>query len=351
VNDKKTKLPLTGAKLDISFHGRFIGPRTTDSQGRVEIIFPDGSTDELVVNIHKDGYVPARAVKKGQDLTRLISNEFAPTMGTPEIAKGRSVIGKIVLPIDAGITPDWLYGDCRVWKKENPPVNSEKEGHRRFYPFAVKADGTFRTENIPAGTYTLEVALYSAPQIGEHGWGEPIGNIVREFTIPEMIGGRGESPLNLGTMTLTIKKLARVGKAASDFEAQTLDGKTIRLSDYRGKYVLLDFWGTWCGPCVGELPNLKAVYKKFGTDKRFVMISLSLDDSRDELRSFIRKNGMRWHQGYLGEWSKSPVPVNYGVESIPAIFLIGPDGNVIQKDLRGPAIEAAVKKALKKTTR
>jgi thiol-disulfide isomerase/thioredoxin len=353
VLDKKMRMPLPGVKLDLHFGGRSLGSRTTDSQGMVEIVFPDGSPDELRVSLSKEGYVSARAVKNRQDLARMFSQESTPAMDVAEIARGRAVIGKIVLPPDAEMKPEWLYGDYRIWKKEKQkqPADLEKAGQRRFYPFTVNPDGTFRSEELPAGVYTLEVELNSPPRFGEHGLGEPIGTIVHELTISEVPGGLDAGPLNLGTLTLTMKTIARVGGIAPDFEVQTLDGKTIRLRDYRGRYVLLDFWGTWCGPCVGELPHLKAIYKKFGGNKHFVMISLSLDDSRDELRSFIRKNAIPWPQGVLGEWSKSQVPVHYGVEAIPAIFLIGPDAKVLRKDLRGPAIEAAVQRALKKTAR
>jgi thiol-disulfide isomerase/thioredoxin len=110
--------------------------------------------------------------------------------------------------------------------------------------------------------------------------------------------------------------------------------------------VLLDFWATWCGPCLGETPNLKATYETFGKDGRLVMVGLSLDEKPEAPKKYAEKNGLGWVQGFLGEWSTSKVPDTYGVTGIPSIWLIGPDGKVIAKDLRGERIKSEVEKAL-----
>jgi peroxiredoxin len=291
--------------------------------------------------------------------------------------KGRPVIGKIVLPAGSNLQTDWTHGFFNIrnkekklavfdkiknmgveerkkwyetWKnsKEGKAYEESSRKNRRAYSFVVNPDGTFHAEDIPAGIYTLSVQLYAPPASGSCGWGENLGSVMHEFTIPEMPGGRSDKPLDLGKLELQLKKTLKSGVVAPDFEVKTIDGKTIKLRDFRGKYVLLDFWATWCGPCVGEIPNLKEVYKKFGSDKHFVMISLSLDHSLDDLKPFVKKENLKWLQGYLGDWSKTKVPDAYGVDGIPSIFLINPDGEIIEKDLRGQAIATAVEKALKK---
>ena len=137
-----------------------------------------------------------------------------------------------------------------------------------------------------------------------------------------------------------------VGKEAPDFSVPSLDGKTIRLSDYRGKYVLLDFWATWCGPCRGETPNLKKIFEAYGQRKNFVMIGLSLDRDMDKPRAYGKENGCEWIEGFLGDWGKDKVTKKYGVHGIPSIWLIGPDGKVLQNGLRGGGILQAVSGAL-----
>jgi len=137
-----------------------------------------------------------------------------------------------------------------------------------------------------------------------------------------------------------------VGQEAPGFEIKTTDDKTIKLADYRGKYVLLDFWATWCGPCRGETPNLKAVYEQFGKREDFVMVGLSLDQEKEKPIAYAKEKGTQWIDGFLGDWGKDEVTKKYGVRGIPSIWLIGPDGKVVAKELRGEGISEAVKKAL-----
>jgi peroxiredoxin len=138
----------------------------------------------------------------------------------------------------------------------------------------------------------------------------------------------------------------QVGQEAPGFEIKTTDDKAVRLADYRGKYVLLDFWATWCGPCVAETPNLKAVFEQYGKREDFVMIGLSLDQDKEKPIAYAKEKGTQWIDGFLGDWGKDEVTKKYGVRGIPSIWLIGPDGKVVAKGLRGDGIMEAVKKAM-----
>ena len=116
----------------------------------------------------------------------------------------------------------------------------------------------------------------------------------------------------------------------------------MKLADFRGKYVLLDFWATWCGLCVAETPELKAVHDRFGNDPRFAMLSLSVDAEKDAPRKFVAERGLGWTQGFVGEWAEGGVSDAYHAETIPAIFLIGPDGTLKSVGLSGDAVAGTV---------
>ncbi len=130
------------------------------------------------------------------------------------------------------------------------------------------------------------------------------------------------------------------GKPAPDFEETGIDGKTMKLSDLKGKVVLLDFWASWCGPCRKENPNVVKLYEQY-KDKGFTVMSVSLDSSRERWEAAIKQDNLTWpyHVSDLQKWS-SKVGRIYQVQSIPFTVLIDQEGNIIQTNLRGEALEA-----------
>jgi peroxiredoxin len=212
----------------------------------------------------------------------------------------------------------------------------------RSYEVELGNDGAFTIADVPDGSYQLKVNLRQTPAQG----GDPIAEMSANINVPG--ADKTNTTMDLGDLELGVKKVPHLGDMAPPFEVRTLDGEPLRLADFRGKYVLLDFWATWCGPCVGETPFLKATYKSFGANDRFAMISLSLDNDPDAPKEFARKNDLKWIQGFLGKWSDSKVTEIYGVDGIPSIFLIGPKGQIMMHGLRGEAIAEAVGKALSK---
>ena len=145
-----------------------------------------------------------------------------------------------------------------------------------------------------------------------------------------------------------------LGHPYIDFEAPILDKKygfsgKAKLSDYvsKNKIVLLDFWASWCTPCLNEIPNLKSAYKKFKS-KGFEIVSISVDDGTDEWIQAVKDNGMNWVQLWNGEDLQNSAAVEYSITAIPATFLIDSEGTIIGRNLRDKELEEALEDYFKK---
>jgi peroxiredoxin len=133
-------------------------------------------------------------------------------------------------------------------------------------------------------------------------------------------------------------KIGAVGSEAIEFTQNDTTGKPVSLNSFRGKYVLIDFWASWCKPCRMENPNVVTAFNKF-KDKNFTVLGVSLDKSRDNWIQAIKDDGLAWTQVSDLQYWNNAAARKYKIESIPQNFLIDPNGKIVGKNLRGQDLE------------
>ena len=205
---------------------------------------------------------------------------------------------------------------------------------------------------VPPSTFTVE--LPDGTHVGdrdrevEYTWDSSLSPEQLEDLIQDKIAERKERQRR--AMERLEAQMIGVGETAPGFEAEALDGSRLELSDLRGKYVLLDFWGVWCPSSLEDTSELKLLYDTFKGDGQFTILSLNSDGSKEvaRARAYIEAQGLTWHQAFLGAWSKSPVPEAYGTRGVRSFFLVGPDGRIVARGFDLKEIGRAVAETLGK---
>jgi RNA polymerase sigma factor (sigma-70 family) len=254
--------------------------------------------------------------------------------------KGRPVIGRVVLDGTPPEPVDWRSNDAAVL---DLPRAERRKATTAWSTFAsgFDVDGRFRIEDVAPGTYELRIPV-SLPS-DKRTWGTPratMGEATLRVTVPE---GPEDQPVDVGDVKVRFH--VQVGVLAPDFTAPRLDGGPFKMSDTRGKLVLLDFWATWSLPSRAEMPAMTEIQKTFGGDPRFLLVGVSCDEAAGAPAKYTKENALVWTQVYGGKLLEG-VAETYLIRAIPATFLIAPDGRVLAMNLRGPALKEAVRNAL-----
>ncbi len=158
-------------------------------------------------------------------------------------------------------------------------------------------------------------------------------------------GARVSEQVRPKLKAMAIRVALKVGSVFPDLDEIDLSGDPLSISRFRGKVLLVDFWATWCGPCVREMPNVIAVYKQYH-DQGFEIVGISLDQDKQALLAFLQANDIRWPQYFDGKGWNSELARKYGVESIPSTYLLDAEGRILAKNLRGSQLQEEVSTAL-----
>ena len=220
----------------------------------------------------------------------------------------------------------------------------------------VSMENQFRENATSAGSYLLAYADSTAsPAVAMYALGMSQNLVSPEQVKPVMEGlaKRFEKYPRITKLAtdfnLALTRPSQgdlVGKEAPDFELPDVNGKMMSLKSLRGKFVLVDFWASWCKPCRNENPNVVSAYQQF-KDKNFTILGVSLDKEKEGWVKAIADDQLTWsHVSDLKFWDSKVVPL-YGIEGIPFNVLLDPEGKVIAKDLRGSELHAKLSEVLK----
>jgi hypothetical protein len=289
---------------------------------------------------------------------------------------GRPVVGRVMLPPELSGRSDWTYNYCQIssqrpsvfnappmpllvrmssaetrekWMQDWMKTDAGKAyiadqqkamANMRNYPFSVSADGSFRVDDVPAGDYQLSINMRQTS--GPNGFGPQIAVGYAEFTIAEMPGGRSDEPFQLDPVAVTKLGKYNVGDSVFDLAMRTPEGKALKLSDFRGKYLLMDFFH----PFDTNIASFKDTYADYGQDSRLALLTINPEFLMNG-QSPPRLNNNPWPQAAIaGQGNWAVVNTNFGVQNSSGAWLIGPDGKVVAEDLNGGAIKSAVIAAL-----
>jgi beta-lactamase regulating signal transducer with metallopeptidase domain/peroxiredoxin len=288
---------------------------------------------------------------------------------------GRAVIGQAV-PNKPDLTVDWLNDDNTLTLVQptpetgqdaikledfatvaaftearkssiNSPAVIARERNARTFVLAFEEDGSFRADDVPPGKYELKIRLTKPDKSKQFSpFSDPqndLGSLSREVVVPP-----GDGSFDLGTLTIAMKGGATVAATTPPvkFTATLLDGKTVNLQQYQGRYVVLAFWSLWSDRSTDEMKGLQKLQATLGKNSRIAFLGVNLGDDPAAVAQAVAARGYAWSQATVSTTNLANVAAGFNVSSLPAIYLIDPNGRIVSRDLMGDRLVANVERAL-----
>jgi RNA polymerase sigma factor (sigma-70 family) len=255
----------------------------------------------------------------------------------PESARNFSFHnGSLRIPRPAMVQPaNWnQLDDAKKQKLQqefwNTPEFRKWQQTANMGQFDIGRDGTFKVEDVPAGTYAVSVQIGdSGPgnfYVETAGWGE------KTITVPPVSSDLLDVPLDIGDVDVTLTKRIAIGESAPEVEGDSQDGSSLKLSDFRGKYVLLHLWASERRDLERTNSMLKELNDRFAADPRFVILGVNADSTTEAAKKAIADQQFSWPQILLHGWDDKRLPRQY-TYSPALLFLIDPDGHLLSKNI------------------
>jgi peroxiredoxin len=342
---------------------------------------PDGSF--AFDNVAAGEYKLYRVVRTRMGRALTEDHQFPVSVTAGKTAKvqyrnaGRAVIGQAVTD-KPGLLVDWLNDDHTLTLVQAPDAGGQdalkledfataaaftaarvaamnspdrfaRERDARTYVFAFEEDGSFRADDVPPGKYQLNIRVTKPYKSQEfRPFADPqdnLGSLSREIVVPP-----GDAPLDLGTLSVTMKggDTAAAHTPPVKFSATALDGKSVSLKQYQGRYLVLAFWSLWSDRSADELKAMQNLQNSLGADSRIAFLGVAVGDDPAAVAKAVASRGYKWTQATLNSTNLATVAASFDVSSLPAIYLIDPDGRILSRDLAGDRLAAGVGRILRK---
>ena len=252
----------------------------------------------------------------------------------------------LVLPNQPGNVPTFTPDGQRLFisnlsgTPQTPEAMADAQRAQRNYVLLFDTNGNFYADNVPAGKYQLTIAVTDPED--EYYNRRYIGNTAKTVTVPDEKNARVNAPFDAGAIDLAIRPRIKVGRVVPSFDLPMADGKTNKLSDYRGKHVLLHFWGQSLGYNSTDFMMLRELQSTYVPGGKLVIIGCNLDPPGQSPEQFIKNNSMTWPQSYHGYWNQSPLATMFGLQGGSMAVLIDPQGRLASAPLRSTSIRSAV---------